>query len=79
MYHRPDSAVPAARRAVCVLPRGRIGACARSPRSRAILLSTLVRSIADRVTLRSERPKKKTATRYYREEGAEERTGVSEA
>ena len=66
-------------RCVCVLPRSRIGACTRSPRSRAILLSTLVRSIADRVTLWSERPKKKIATRYYRKEGAEERTGVSEA
>ena len=60
MYHRPDSAVRAVRRAVCVLPRGRVGARTGSPRSRAILLSTLARYITDRVTLWSERPKKKT-------------------
>ena len=60
MYHRPDSAVRAARRAVCVGPRGRVGARTGTPRSRAILLSTLARYITDRVTLWSERPKKKT-------------------
>ena len=62
MYHRPDSAVRAARRAVCVGPRGRVGARTGSPRSRAILLSTLARYITDRVTLWSERPKRKLYT-----------------